>query len=80
MFFSYGEKRLDKKAMVNLKFITSQTGQQIITIQILPNISRSKDNKTMKFGQSIFPQINAENKLGRLAPDLSLFFKKLCIK
>ena len=33
--------------------MTSQTGQQIITIQILPNISRSKGNQTMKFGQLI---------------------------
>ena len=27
----------------------SQAGKEIITIHILPNISRSKDNKTMKF-------------------------------
>ena len=32
------------------KFMTSQTGQQIITIQILPNISRSKGNQTTKLG------------------------------
>ena len=42
---------------------TSMIGQQIITIQILPNISKSKDNQTMKFGQlleydmrNIFPE------------------------
>ena len=29
--------------------MTSQTGQQIITIHILSNISRSKGNQTMKF-------------------------------
>ena len=28
----------------------SQSGKQIIAIHILPNISRSKDNETMKFG------------------------------
>ena len=28
-----------------------QTEQQIITIHISPNISRSKGNQTMKFGQ-----------------------------
>ena len=28
--------------------MTSQTGQQIIAIHILPNISRSKDNQTTK--------------------------------
>ena len=33
--------------------MTSQTGQQIITIHILPNILRSKRNETMKFGQLI---------------------------
>ena len=31
--------------------MTSQTGQQIITIHMLPNISRSKDNQAKKFGQ-----------------------------
>ena len=29
----------------------SQTVQQIIVMQILPNVSRSKDNQTMKFDQ-----------------------------
>ena len=33
--------------------MTSQAGQQIITIHILPNISRSEGNQTMKFGQLI---------------------------
>ena len=33
--------------------MTSQTGQQIITIHIVPIISRSKGNQTMKFGQLI---------------------------
>ena len=33
------------------KFITSQTGQQIITIHILSIISRRKDNQTVKFSQ-----------------------------
>ena len=34
--------------------MTSQTRQQIITLHILPkNISRSKGNQTMKFGQLI---------------------------
>ena len=33
--------------------MTSQTGQQISTINILPNTSRSKDNQTIKFGQLI---------------------------
>ena len=33
--------------------MTSQTGQQIITIHILPKISTSKDNQAMKFGKLI---------------------------
>ena len=33
--------------------MTSQTGLKTITIYILPNIPRSKGNKTMKFGQVI---------------------------
>ena len=33
--------------------MTSQTGQQIITIHILPSISRSKGNQTIKFDQLI---------------------------
>ena len=54
--------------MVNFKFMTSQTGQQIITIQILPDILRSKDNPTMKYGQLI--EYNIRNN----------FFKKLYTK
>ena len=33
--------------------MTSQPGWQTIVIHILPNISRTKDNQTMKFGQLI---------------------------
>ena len=33
--------------------MASQTGQQIIIIQILLDISQIKRNQTMKFGQSI---------------------------
>ena len=33
--------------------MTSQTGQQIITIYIFHNISRSKGNQGMKFGQLV---------------------------
>ena len=42
--------------------MTSKTGQQIITIHMLPNISRSKGNQAMKFGQ-----------LENIARDISLF-------
>ena len=46
--FGRGGKRLDHKAEVNFKLMTLQTGKQIITIHILPNISRSKWNQEIK--------------------------------
>ena len=33
--------------------MTSQPGKQIITIHILPDISRNQGNQTMQFGQLI---------------------------
>ena len=33
--------------------MTSQPGKQTIAIHILPNISRSKGNQAMKFGQLV---------------------------
>ena len=33
--------------------MTSQAGKQAIAIHVLPNVSRSKGNQTMKFGQLI---------------------------
>ena len=48
--------------------MTSQTGQQIITIQILPNISRSKENQAMKSDQ--FIKLCVKN----------IFFQKSCKK
>ena len=47
------ENGLIRKLGLISKFMTSQTGQQIITIHILSNISRSKDNQAMKFDQLI---------------------------
>ena len=52
-FFGHEGKQLDKKLRLILKFLTSSTGKQIITKLILPNISRSKGNQTMEFGQLI---------------------------
>ena len=58
---------------------------QTVAIHILPNISRSKDNQTMKFGQIIEYNMSKhilqkscrkENEAGRLVPDLFLFFEK----
>ena len=42
-----------RKMRVISKFMTSQSGQQTITIHILPNISRSKGYQAIKFGQVI---------------------------
>ena len=59
--------------------MTSQPGLQTIAIHILPNISQSKDNQTMKIGQLIEydkRKIYVENKVGRLVPELFLFSEK----
>ena len=82
--FGYVERQLGKSNLLwTSKFMTSKTGQQIITIQILPNFWRSKGNQAMKFGQlikykkrNIFLKSHEENKVGRLVPDPSLFLKK----
>ena len=65
--------------------MTSQTGQQIITIHILPNNSRSKDSQTMKFGQKI--EYNMRNvfreqsytKCGGVAIARPFFYEKCMI-
>ena len=63
--------------------MTSQSGLQTIAIHMLSNISQSKGNQTMEFGQLIeynkrilFFKIYAENEAGRLVLNLFLFFKK----
>ena len=55
-----------------------------IILYILPNISQSKDNQTVKFGQvieynkrNIFIKNHAQNEAGGLVPDLFLCFKKV---
>ena len=40
-----------KKLKLISKFMTLQTGQQIFTIHVLPNVSRSKGNQVLKFGK-----------------------------
>ena len=63
--------------------MTSQPSLQTTAIHILPNISQSKDNQIMKFGQLIeynkkrFLFKNyAENKGRRLVSEIFLFLKK----
>ena len=65
----------------------SHTGQQIIEIHTLPNISRSKGNQAVKFGQlskynviNLSSQNHAENKAGTLVLNLFLFLKKLYMR
>ena len=63
--------------------MTSQSDLQTIAIHMLSNISQSKGNQTMEFGQLIeynkrilFFKNYAENEAGRLVLNLFLFFKK----
>ena len=60
------------------KFMTLQTGQQIITILILPSITRSKGNQTMEFGNQYITYItwtifflknHAQSLVEKLVPD-----------
>ena len=68
-----------KRLRLILKFGTSENGKQIITIHVLPSISRSKENQIMKFGQlmeyimrNIFLQNQTQNVVEKLVPDLLL--------
>ena len=65
--------------------MTSQPGKKIIAIHILPNISRSKVNETIKFGQLI--EYNMRISLleksytkcdGKLFPGPFLKYYKVC--
>ena len=67
-FWSFRKNSLIGKISLTSKFMTSQPGLQTIAIHILPNISQSKGNQTMKFGQLI--EYNKRN----------IFLQKLCRK
>ena len=67
-FWSCRKNGLIRKIRLTSKFMTSQPGLQTIAIHILPNISQSKGNQTMKFGQLI--EYNKRN----------IFLQKLCGK
>ena len=78
-FWSYRKNCLFGKIRLTSKFMMSQTGLQTIAMHILSNISQSKGNQTMKFGQFIeYKKINvffknyAENEAGRVVQDLFL--------
>ena len=83
-FMRHVGNRFNKKAKANFKIYDVETEKQIITIDILANISRSRSNQTMKFSQLIEYSVrnlcfknHTENEAGRLVPGLSLFLKKL---
>ena len=44
---------LIRKIRLISKFVMSQPGKETIAVHILPNVSRSKDNQAIKFGQLI---------------------------
>ena len=71
---------LIREIRLTSKFMASQPGLQAIAVH---NISQSKGNQTIKFGQLIeynekyfFFKNYGENEAGRVVPDLFLFFKK----
>ena len=67
-FWSCIKNGLIRKIRLTSKFMMSQPGLQTIAIHILPNISQSKGNQAMKFGQLI--EYNKRN----------IFLQKLCWK
>ena len=67
-FWSCKKNGLIRKIRLTLKFMTSQSGLQTIAMPMLPNISQSKDNQTMKFVQLI--EYNKRK----------IFLQKLCRK
>ena len=67
-FWSCRKNGLIRKIRLTSKFMTLQPGLETIAIHILPNISQSKGNQTMKFGQLI--EYNKRN----------VFLQKLCQK
>ena len=81
LFWLFGlvEKRLIGKLRLISRFMTSQHGKQTLAIHILSNISISKGNQTMKFGQLvdmtweiIFLKSDAKNVVEKLFPGLML--------
>ena len=52
-FWSCRKKGLIRKVRLTSKFKTSHPRKQKITIDILPNISQSKGNQTMKLSELI---------------------------
>ena len=77
-FWSSRKNGLIRKINLTSKFMTSQPG-----LKTVANISQSKDNQSIKFGQLIeckrdvfFFKNCVENEAGRLVAEFTLFFKK----
>ena len=77
------KRGLIRKAKLISRFMTSQPGKQTVAIQTLPNISGSKGNLTIKFGQSIeynmgniFSKNHTQNVGEKLFPDSFLKLSK----
>ena len=75
-FFGHVGNNLIRKLRLIPKFLTSQTGKQIITIYVLLNILRSKGNQITKFDQlidtnweTLFLKNDTQNKVEKLVPD-----------
>ena len=68
LFWSCRKNGLIRNISLTLKIMTSQPGLQTFAIHILQNISKSKDNRIIKFGQLI-----EQNKI-------NIFLQKLCGK
>ena len=64
----YKKKGLNRKILLISNFMMSQPGKQTIVVHILSNISKSRDNKTMKFSHLIEYDIR------------NTFLEKSCIK
>ena len=67
-FFDHAKNGWVRNLRLISNFLTSQTKKQIIGIYVLPNMSRSKSNQTLKFGELI--EHNRK----------TFFFEKSCTK
>ena len=67
-FFGSAEKRLDQKDEVNFKIYDLINYETNTSVYVLPNISKSKDNQTIKFGQLVEYDLR------------NIFLKKSCKK
>ena len=67
-FFGSAEKRLDQKDEVNFKIYDLINYETNTSVYVLPSISKSKDNQTIKFGQLVEYDLR------------NIFLKKSCKK